>query len=107
MRCASSVPGGKKTPPSPPSGPPKPAHAAHCLQRPYVASSQVYYMPPEMEAEARRRAQREAADLNRHMQQVRLVQEEQHRKAEQAAQRSTMQAEVRWPVGSHLSGGGV
>eukprot|EP00887_Chlorella_sp_A99_P004842 scaffold4.g4842.t1 len=65
-------------------------------QRPYHATCSTYYMPVEQEAEARRRAQREAAEVNRRMQQVRSLQEQQQRATEQVAAHRTLQAEETW-----------
>ncbi|KAI7836867.1 hypothetical protein COHA_009288 [Chlorella ohadii] len=63
------------------------------MERPWTAASSTYYMPPEVEAEARRRAQREAAEVNRQQAQGRAAVEAAQRAAEQDALRRTMAAE--------------
>lgn len=64
------------------------------LQRPYTAESTTYYMPPEVEAEARRSAQREAAEVNRRAATLKALAARAEHAAEQEAMRSTLQAEV-------------
>lgn len=63
-------------------------------RRPWNAASSTYYMSAEVEAEARRRQQREAAEVNRAAAQVRAAAEARTRAAEQAALQATMVAEV-------------
>ncbi|KAL4428254.1 hypothetical protein ABPG75_002343 [Micractinium tetrahymenae] len=62
-------------------------------RRPWNAASSTYYMTAEVEAEARRRQQREAAEVNRAAMQYRAAAEAQARAAEQAALHATMVAE--------------
>lgn len=71
-------------------------------QRPWNAASTTYYMPAEVEAEARRRQQREAAEANRAAVQYRAAAEARARAAEQTALHAAMAAEV-----SAGRGGGV
>lgn len=68
-------------------------------QRPWAAVSSTYYMSPELEAEARRRGQREASEANRATAQRRAAAQAVQGAAEQQALRQTMVAEVRWAVG--------
>lgn len=63
-------------------------------QRPWNAASTTYYMPAEVEAEARRRQQREAAEANRAAVQYRAAAEARARAAEQTALHAAMAAEV-------------
>ncbi|KAL4433098.1 hypothetical protein ABPG77_006525 [Micractinium sp. CCAP 211/92] len=62
-------------------------------RRPWNAASTTYYMPAEVEAEARRRQQREAAEANRAAVQYRAAAEARARAAEQAALHAAMAAE--------------
>lgn len=63
-------------------------------QRPWTAASSTYFMPPEVEQEARRCAQREASEANRLSAARRAAAEAAHKTAEQEALRRTMAAEV-------------
>lgn len=64
-------------------------------RRPWNAASSTYYMSAQVEAEARRRQQREAAEANRAAVQYKAAASAQARAAEQAALLATMVAEVR------------
>ena len=67
-------------------------------QRPWAAVSSTYYMSPEVEAEARRRGQREASEANRATAQRRAAAQAVQGAAEQQALRQIMVAEVGWAV---------